>query len=447
MIRKMIAFIAINLKDKRSWENMKNGERLFHASRTEMLQYQDEKFQELLLYAYNHTEYYREKFDEIGLIKNGDVDRECYKDIPILTKEIIRQEGNRLVSDEAQKRGMYKNTSGGSTGEPVTFVQDRGYFSNNFADKLLFASLNGKKAGEKEVKLWGSERDILEGTIGFREKLINWCYNRIFLNSFVLTPETMRSYLEEINKTKPKQIWTYADSIFQLAKFANENEIKMHSPKNIISTAGVLYEEMRSEITKAFPNTNVLDQYGSREAGVIGCEIGGKRGIRIFDHSVKVEICDINTGNVTSEGEGELLVSSLNNYSMPLIRYKIGDVGKKNDDLSNYEGSFSVLEKLTGRTNTHLKNRDGSKLHGEYATHLFYNKKWIENFRVIQHSYEDIEFQIVLKEGCSENAEQLTQMKEELKVVLPDCEVTVNYMDEIPKLKSGKYQFVICEIE
>ena len=81
-------------------------------------------------------------FDEIGLItENTNIHTDKLGQIPILTKEIIRQEGENLYSDELNKRGAYENTSGGSTGEPVRFMQDKVYFAifhtSDFADSNL----------------------------------------------------------------------------------------------------------------------------------------------------------------------------------------------------------------------------------------------------------------------------------------------------------------------
>lgn len=446
MIRNKIAYGAIAFKSPASWAYMKEGSMLFRSSRETLLQYQDKRYQQLLLYAYEHTKYYHRVFDDISLIHKGSINQNRYNDIPILTKEIIRREGNALISDEAKDRGAYTNTSGGSTGEPICFMQDKEYFACNFGDKLLFGVLNGKLPGDREIKLWGSERDILEGSIGFKEKCINWCFNRKFLNSFVLTPKQMAEYAIIINKEKPVQIWAYADSIYQLAHFANQNNIHMFSPRNIITTAGVLYDDMREEIRQAFSGSHVLNQYGSREAGVIGCEVGDQSGIRVFEHSVKAEILDSSTRHVSDHGEGELLITNLTNYSMPLIRYRIGDTGEISADEVKLNGSFAVLKRLTGRTNTHLKKEDGSIVHGEYVTHLFYHKEWIENFKVIQHTYKEIEFQIVLKKGTIVNDAELEQMKNDLKQVIDDCSIQVSFWDAIPKLKSGKYQYVISEV-
>lgn len=446
MFRKWIANCSINLKSPISIPYARSAKELFEGDREDLLLYQKTAYEQLLRYAYEHTVYYNRVFEQIGLFADGVLNEEKIAKIPILTKQIIREEGSNLYSDEMEARGAYSNTSGGSTGEPVLFIQDKEYFAKNFGDKILFGLLNGKEPGEKEIKLWGSERDILQGTIGLKEKIINFCFNREFLNSFVLDEEKLETYVDVINKKKPKQIWTYADSIYQVARYINRAGKEVYSPHNIITTAGVLYDEMRDEIQKAFPNSRILNQYGSREAGAIGIEVNGQKGIRVFEHSVLLEVKDELTHEIQRIGKGELLVTNLTNYSMPLIRYQIGDMGELEEIDESYTGSFSIIKKLIGRTNSYLKKADGTMVHGEYVTHLFYHKEWIENFQVVQHDYEQIEFRIVLRAGKSVVKNDLESMMNDLKKVYGACNIEVNLVDEIPKLKSGKYQFVITEI-
>lgn len=448
MIRKILAVLSISVKSPMSIPYARQGLRLFDGTVDDLNKYQSDKYKELLLYAYQHTAYYHRIFDEIGLItENTNIHTDKLGQIPILTKEIIRQEGENLYSDELNKRGAYENTSGGSTGEPVRFMQDKVYFAKNFGDKILFGLLNDKMPGEKEIKLWGSERDLLEGTIGLKERMVNFFFNREFLNSFVLDEDRMDHYIRVINQKKPKQIWTYADSIYQLAKYANQHGREVYSPLNIITTAGVLYDEMRDEIQQAFPKSRILNQYGSREAGAIGIEVAGARGIRIFEHSVLTELLDMNTNTIRDEGMGELLITNLTNYSMPLIRYKIGDVAVIQKDMEKQKGSFATITQLIGRTNSYLKKKDGAMIHGEFVTHLFYNKKWVENFQVIQKDYENIQFKIVLSRGCKADEKEISIMISDLKKVYGDCNIEIQYVENIPKLKSGKYQFVITEID
>ena len=159
------------------------------------------------------------------------------------------------------------------------------------------------------------------------------------------------------------------------------------------------------------------------------------------------ELLDMNTNTIRDEGMGELLITNLTNYSMPLIRYKIGDVAVIQKDMEKQKGSFATITQLIGRTNSYLKKKDGAMIHGEFVTHLFYNKKWVENFQVIQKDYENIQFKIVLSRGCKADEKEISIMISDLKKVYGDCNIEIQYVENIPKLKSGKYQFVITEID
>lgn len=444
--RRKLAKIAINIESNTSYSYALEAQKLFLGTRAEVLTYQKQQLEKLLIYAYKHVPYYHALFENIQLVENQKVIWDRYQDIPVLTKEIIREENKNLISDEAKKRKCYFNTSGGSTGEPVTFVQDSEYFHKNFGNKILYGLLNDKYPGDKEIKLWGNERDILGYKTSLKDRAINYVYNRIPLNSFIMSKENMHSYVKMINESKPVQIWTYADSIYMLSKYIIGNEIDMYNPLNIVCTAGVLYADMRLCIQKAFKESNILNQYGSREAGAIGIEIAGADGIRIFDHAVKVEVENENTKSINECGYGNLLITNLTNYSMPLIRYKIGDTGEKIEYSEENAGSFSVLNKLTGRTNTHIKKKDGSLVHGEYFTHLFYEKKWIENFKVIQHDYDRLEYKIVLNSIYPIEQSEIEEIKNKTYAVMGKCVIDILYVDSIERLQSGKYQFVISEI-
>lgn len=427
---------AIFLHSPQALSFAREGQRLFWGKIEDKQKYQNEKLTQLIRYAVNNTAYYQKLFSGKDLIIDN---------APILTKNILRELYLEMISVQKRK-GIFENTSGGSTGEPVKFVQDKEFYDKNFGNKILFGLLNGKAPGDSEIKLWGSERDILEGDIGIKEKVINTLYNRTLLNSFVMSEDNMQQYINRINQKSPVCVWAYADSIYELARYAIKKRIKVFNPAVIISTAGVLYNEMRSTIQQCFPQSCICNQYGSREVGAIGIEVKGKKGIRIFEHSVYVEVLDENTGRISREGTGRLLVTSLINKAMPLIRFDIGDIGTLSIPDKNIEGSFTVLQELKGRINSHIKCKDGSIIHGEFFTHLFYGKPWVKNFQVVQHKDYSLEFIITPTDFCVDYHQDIQDMVSKAKIVIPGENITVSFVENIPKLKSGKRQFVLSEI-
>ena len=385
--------------------------------------------------------FYRARFDEAKLFDGDRVRIERLSEVRPLTKADIRRHFGELQHPEPQT-GRYENTSGGSTGEPVRFIQDRRYHARAIADTILFGILNGKHPGEREVKLWGSERDILEGSIGAREKLINRVFNRVLLNSFAMTPDSMRRYCDTINAVRPVQIWTYVDSILELARFARREGVSLHQPRAIVCTAGTLYPEMRAELQQSFPGSRIVNQYGSREVGQIASEALGVEGLWLMRHSNHVELVDEHTGMAITEPNqpGRVLITTLNNYSMPLVRFDIGDIAEL---APRRAGQHTALARLWGRDNAHFISANGTRVHGEYFTHLFYGQHWLQTFQVAQTAPQKVEVRYVPANGHRPAEHDLDAIKEKIRRVMGNnTEITFESRPRLERLASGKFQFV-----
>ena len=396
-------------------------------NKNKLFDFQSHRLSGLIFHAYKNTIYYKRIFDEINLIRNGRINWDRFDDIPLLTKQIIRENFNDILSIDSKKRHPYLNTSGGSTGEPLNLAQDRDYYNRMVADTLFFAELYGKKIGEKEIKLWGSERDIFKETMNLKQNLINWFFNRILLNSFKLNSALIKKYLEVINVVKPKMIWAYVDSICEVARFISRHNIKnIYQPLAIVCTAGTFYKDMQAQIQKAFPKSNILNQYGSREVGIIGI---GQENIEIFQQSVMMELFDKSSNEfVKDKGVGNIILTVLNNYSMPLIKYDIGDLGEANQIRGN---KVESLKKLNGRENSHIIKRNGEIIHGELFTHLFY--------------FITINIQSTNQEIKSEVRSKIRNKINQ--IMGATCEINFHIQTYLPKLQSGKYQFVFSKVK
>lgn len=384
---------------------------------------QKNKLQSLLESAYRTVPYYRILLHRVNAVDtNGNVLLSNFTKIPPLTKDRIRKLGELLYSQNHTTRQNYFNTSGGSTGEPIKILQDQQYKEWNIANKLFYAEKVGKQLGEKEIKFWGSEKDILDGSIGLKEQLYNWLYNRKLLNAFLMTEDDMFEYVREWNEFKPKHIWVYVDSIFQFARFIKKHNLTIHSPSSVVVTAGVLTEEVRTFVQDTL-HTTVYNQYGSREVGDMAAERPDNDGLFSFMWSHYLEVVD-----------GELLVTCLTNYSMPLIRYKIGDT------VNFADREERVLKNITGRVTDHFKRKDGTVVHGEYFTHVFYFKPWVKRFKVVQEEYDRIVCQVEL--ASEPKTQDIDKIIADMKVVMgKSCEIVFEYVEEIKPSLSGKYLY------
>lgn len=411
------------------------------TTREQLANFQQKYLSSLFLHAYSNVPYYRGIFDEIDLIRSGKVDLSRFKEIPILTKDTIRKNRAELISCDYRSRKWYYNSSGGSTGKPTRFIQDKLYDKwGNAASYYYYKDILGTdEPSVKKIILWGSERDLFKGNIGWKARLANWATNTLFLNSFMMTEEDMHRYVDTINSYKPDLIRGYAGSLYELCRYAEGKDIKVHSPKLVVSAAEMLSGEMREKIEKVF-TTKVYDFYGSREvSGITGeCKEGL---IHVFNFHNYVEILDSCNQPVRRDEEGRIIITTLHNYSMPLIRYDIGDMAVRGTGKCACGSYLPTLRKITGRITDHFVKRDGTLVSGAALTLTFNLKDWVSNFQIIQEDYEKVRI-LIVPEGKVDETDQ-RNVENKLRFIMGQgYQIRWEFVDEIPKTQSGKYLYI-----
>jgi phenylacetate-CoA ligase len=316
--------------------------------------------------------------------------------------------------------------------------------------KILFSRWALKDIGDREIVLWGSERDINAGSIGLRARLINFLFRRRFINAFRMTKQDMFDYVNKINNFQPIHIRAYVESIYDLAKFIEMHDLQIHSPRSVMTSAGVLQPHVREVIENVF-RAPVFNRYGSREVGDIASECEMHEGLHVSNLTHYVEIID-DEGKPTEPGEvGEIVITLLTNYSMPLIRYRIGDMGAWAKKECSCGCSWPLLKEIVGRVTGTFLLRDGTHIHGEYFTHLFYLQDWLKKFQVIQEDYDVIRVLLVFRESLmdplSVYCEPLSEIENKIKIIMGmNCEVIFENVDQIPPSPSGKRRYTISKL-
>jgi len=442
--RKPIINIALRLDGYQTFRYLTFLKSVEFSSIEQLQRLQNEKLERLLLHTYENVPYYHRVLPEADVIANNKVFLENFHKIPPLTKAIIRSEGENLYSDDYKKRGGYFNTSGGSTGEPVKFIQDKHSRAWEFAGRFLFNSWAGKDVGQAELKLWGSERDILEGKDEWKTLLRRWLFNTELLNTYRMSTDGMRKHIDRWNKVKPRQVWAYTDSMYKLSQFVVNEKISVYPPGGIICTTAPLLPQARKHIEQTF-RCKVFDQYGSREVGPVACECHAQEGLHIFTPIQRVEILDSNDQPVKGEDIGQIVITNLHNYSMPLIRYKIGDTGCFSNKPCSCGRGFPLLKEISGRLFAHFVKKDGSLVHSQFFVALFFFKSWVKEFKVVQTDYGLIDISVALEGKADQN--DIVVITNKIKQVMgADCRVEFKFVDEIPPTASGKYLYTFSEV-
>jgi len=451
-LQKLCNYLILNIKDRdiiKKYQEIKN---LPFLTKEENEERQLKKLNAILNHAYNKVPYYKNIFDQYQIAKNGKVRLKNISDInkiPFLTKEIIRREGGNLYSIDHTQRKSYQNASGGSTGEPTLFLQDHDYHVSNMANFTMIMGWRGSDPYDSVVKFWGAAQDTYHGKKPMKEKIIDYLRNRIVYNTFNMNPEDIKIYIDTLNRVKPKLIIGYADTLHEIAKFAKENDIHLDRQNAVHSAAGNLDDMMRKDIEEVF-QCKVFNHYGSRETGAIASECSAHDGMHLIMEHTLLEIVN-SEGEACAPGEeGEIVLTTLSNYSMPLIRYKIGDIGI----LQKYETcecgcTYPKLEKIVGRTTEFFKTKSGSLVSPIFFKHLMgvrYDRGNIKCYQVIQTELDEITVKLV--KGGEIRNEDLNWIAEKIKTVMgEDCKIDFQFVDEIPKTKTGKFLFAISKIK
>ncbi|MEA2111207.1 MAG: AMP-binding protein [Campylobacterota bacterium] len=421
----------------------------FSKQRNEALQLQ--KLNALLNHAYKHVPYYKNVFKESDLLIDGVFELTSLNQItalPFLRKSIIRDQQYNLHSDDHNSRNSFINRSGGSTGEPLYFLQDKLYNINNIANFHLVKSWRGATPYDSEITIWGAPRDTFGDTKPISEKLKDFCRNRIVLNSFKMSSQDMHHYIELINNHKPQIIVTYAQSIYELAIFAKEHNIPIKKQHAIHTAASTLYPYMREAIKSVF-KCEVFDHYGCRETGAIASECSEHNGLHIMMDHTLVEVIN-SSGQPAKTGEqGEIVITTLDNFSMPLIRYKMSDIAIMQEyKLCSCGCTYPKLQEVVGRTTDMFKT-----MSGDVITPIFFkfllgvrcNHGYIESYQVIQEALDLIIIKIV-KHGDIPK-EDLELLEEKIKVVMGDtCKIRFEFVEHIAKTETGKFLYTISKL-
>jgi phenylacetate-CoA ligase len=399
----------------------------------------------LLKHCREKVPYYAELLSETSVRQIDDDPRACLRKLPLLTKDIIRAHFERLQSNDNPGRNCHINTSGGSTGEPVRLVQDDDYRDASSATSLMSQEMLGCSLGQPQVRLWGSERDLEAGTKSCKARFFNWLTNTIWLNAFQMSPERMRTFVQVFNRVRPQLIVAYAQPIYELARFAEREQLKVEPQRAIMTSAGTLYPFMRETIARVF-GCEVYNLYGSREVSDMAWELPGMKGLWVAPWANFLEIVDGGGEPVEAGEEGGIVVTSLINYAMPLLRYSIGDRGALKPEAGADDRKVQVLQHVSGRNVDVFRKRDETLVDGEYFTHLLYFRPWVWKFQVVQKDYDLLLFKVVTTNGKPSRAE-LDDIAARSRLAMgTDCKVDFEFVAELPALASGKFRYTISEV-
>ena len=416
---------------------------------------QRERLASILAHAAERVPYYRGLLPRHGLVDaSGTARPERLTDLPLLDKATLAEQFDRLRSDDANARGWVVNRSGGSTGEPTRFIQDRGYRAWAEAVKVVRDDWAGVRSGDRRALLWGSARDLFQGGEAWKTRLRRWSLNELWINAFFASDEAMSSHLEQLQRFRPSYLLGYAPNLHELALFAERRGARVPSLQSIASGAGTLHPHMRADIERAL-GAPVFNRYGSREFGAIAGDCELRTGLHVAAPHVIVEVVRPDGSRADPHESGEIVVTSLTNYSMPLLRYRIGDRGAISDRTCACGCGWPLIDRVEGRVTDTFVHPDGGIVSPTGLVHLagaLVREGWVRRFQFVQETVEEVTVRIVPEGNVATAAERHGEGTGDLtrsirKMMGPRSRVRIEFVESIPPSPSGKHLSTICKVD
>lgn len=408
----------------------------------------EQLLEHILEYTADNVPFYRQYF-----ARHRDRDPSILTDWPILTRDHLFNDFDKLKSTEFTGWKTWLHASGGSSGQPVAVMHDEYFAAKAQALRELCKELFFNGPHYNQLILWGTDQEVEDGVLAgiktqIKDEVRLWLgIKTTQVNTCEFTGEKFEQCVDVLRRQKPDFIFGYAGSIHELARYLEANNIEPSQPPKMIgTTAETLHPFMRQRIEQVF-KCKVCDHYGSREIGPAAWQhaCGDMYFPKFFS---KVEVVDAHGQGVALGETGRILLTGLHNHAMPLIRYDIGDIGVQGQDTMFKGYPFSTLKAISGRSSETFVNAAGTRVAGLFFIDLFYFRPWLDQFYIVQRDYSLIEIMYVCKDpDVDVPDEDREEIVREIEAIMAgNCRVIWTKVDDIPVTKSGKRLFIRSEV-
>lgn len=384
----------------------------------------NEKIEKLIRHAVHTTEFYKH-YDAAASLDM----------LPVVNKDTFRSNYEKFLSsaykDAKDNRIM---CTSGSTGTPLSMVQNKDKILHNTAGGIFLGAAAGYYIGMKQafIRVW------VNNVRKSRVRL--FMENMIMLDSSCMDEQALEKMLAVIRRKKVKCLVGYSSALGELSRYIENCRIDTSGfcVRSIIPISETMPVGVRRKLEKQF-GCPVRAWYSNEENGIMGIQHPEEEGYLIDTESYYYEILKLDKDEPAEEGEiGRIVITDLYNYAFPILRYDNGDlaVAKKREKNGRYR---LYLKELYGRRSDLIYDCNGKALTPYVITNNMWDIKGVKQFRFIQ----ETEFQYRL---CLNGNRAEIDVGEILGRIRPyfgdKAEIQVEFVEEIPVLNSGKRKYI-----
>ncbi|MFA7098347.1 MAG: hypothetical protein WC383_17920 [Gammaproteobacteria bacterium] len=410
-------------------------------SRGDIQELQLIKLQKLMSHCYQNVPFYRNFMKMKGIVPTDFCSLSMIDELPIVTKETIKKNYIGFTPKNiGQIKGVKTSQTGGTTGSILIKRNDANTRSIIWAAYKRYEDWMRYKPGDKSLILMGGHVIMHHGYALYHDRVkrivIDALKNQISINPYNTDKQTTSRIVEVITHNKIALIRGYSQYLYNLCQILKARGIGAHIPI-VSTTAEPLMPEHRAMYLDVL-GSEAFDQYGCGEIGGISFECDKHQGMHIAEEHVIVE----------QNAQNDLIVTDLDNYSMPFIRYHNGDQAIMDSSRCRCGREHRLIRQVNGRICDYVVGANDEYLHWAYFWHLVFDsgitqRRDLKKFQIIQSSKEEIIFKYVA-DKLSPQEEKV--ISDNIQSRLGGIKVRFSQEDDIPNAATGKYRPVINEL-
>ena len=403
-----------------------------------MLDLQMQQFLQVFRHAVSTVPFYRQRFAPWSA---GISSWAQFRELPLSTRHEVQQAAAAMHSETPPPaHGPMVNTeSSGSTGSPLV-TRGTAWSQLMWHSFLLRDHLwHGRELSGKLAAIRSKTTTV---------KFSNW---GLATSPFVTGPSVVHGVTGDLDEQlhwlveeNPEYLLSLATNVLALARRSLEQGLRLPRLRQVRTYAESLRPETRAVVRAAW-GVEVVDSYSSEELGYLALQCPACESYHVQSEGVILEVLDA-SGQLCRPGEvGQVVVSTLHNFAMPLLRYASGDFAEVGEPCSCGRG-LPVLRRIVGRQRNMFLRPDGGQYWPSFASAVWRELAPVTQFQIVQTARDALEFRIAApRELTAEESQSLiAALHESLGFVY---RTTLVRFAEIPRSPGGKYEDFICAAE
>ncbi len=398
---------------------------------------QKDKLRRLMAHCWLHVPFYRDHFKALGVEHSDELGYEVLQHLPILERQDVRIHIDEMLAQPLRNR-LIRQTTGGSTGQPLIFFTDLAKESWHNAAKLRGRAWFGIEPGSRQVDFWGSPVELSKQD-AFRRFKDYWFLNHMVISALDITDAAQARNASVLKQFRPRLVYGYPTVLFHVALYMERYPEAFGGwrPELVTCTSEVLYPNQREKMLEVF-GCPIGNEYGSRDGGHLAHECSAGR-MHIAAEHVLLEV-----DKPAEDGAGDVIVTNLDGYGMPLLRYRLGDRVRLDHETCPCGLTLPTLGQVVGRMTDFIVGFDDRLIHSAALVGVVRDLPNVKQFRIVQ--YIDLSIEILLVRDTLFSEQELAKVRHKMQVIMgAELPICFSFPDHIPPSKSGKYVTLISE--